>query len=51
MVCESALRFAGDPDPEGHPLSFHAMTVATEEDLLDTMFLNVPASGRDDAPP
>ena len=33
MICESALRRAGVPDPESHRLSFHAATVATPEDI------------------
>lgn len=35
LVCESALREAGDPDPEGHPLSFHAMLMATSDEILE----------------
>jgi len=27
MICESALRFANVPDPEGHDLAFNAFTV------------------------
>jgi hypothetical protein len=33
LICESALRRAGVPEPEDHPLSFHADFVATVEDL------------------
>ena len=33
MVCESALRWAGDPNPENHPLAFHAMVVLSPEDM------------------
>lgn len=32
MVCESALRFSGVPNPEDDPRSFHADLVATPEE-------------------
>lgn len=33
FICESALGLAGVKRPEEHPLGFHAMTVASPEDL------------------
>jgi hypothetical protein len=33
MICESALKFAGEPNPADHPLSFHAHTIITPEEL------------------
>jgi hypothetical protein len=37
MVCESALREMGVPDPMSHPLSFTADCVASLEELMEYM--------------
>jgi hypothetical protein len=32
MICESALAWAGDPDPANHPLGFNAYVIASTDD-------------------
>lgn len=32
MICESALDYDGHSQPSTHPLSFHAMTIASPEE-------------------
>lgn len=35
MICESALRFAHVPDPEGHELAYNANTIASPEEWAE----------------